>query len=249
LCIGKLRPFSSKTWRTANPFKNEAAALLGRLQIASGAKEEEVFSNLAKRWFDVVFSCLALIISLPLLIICAIAIRVESGGPALFRQIRVGRHGRHFQMLKLRSMTNVAENNGPMLTVSGDPRITRVGRLLRATKVDELPQLYNVIQGHMSLVGPRPEVPKYVATYTARQKQILNFKPGITGPASLGYIREETLLSGEKDPDMFYRQTVLPRKLELDLEYCEKANFFTDLRLLAKTILHLIQQTSHFGHN
>ena len=215
-----------------------------RLQIAQGAKGEQVFSNLAKRWFDVVFSSLALLISSPVLIICAVAIKIESVGPALFRQTRVGRHGRHFQMLKLRSMTNVAENHGPMVTVRGDPRITCVGRWLRALKVDELPQLYNVIRGEMSLVGPRPEVAEYVANYTPRQKQILKFKPGITGPASLGYIREEALLSAEEDPDMFYRQCVLPRKLELDLDYCEKANFSTDLRLLARTIFHLVAQTS-----
>src|ERR1700741_5519229 len=128
---------------------------------AHGAKGKQVFSNLAKRWFDVAFSCLALIISSPVLIICDVAIKLESVGPALFRQTRVGRHGRPFQMLKLRSMTNVAENHGPLVTVSGDPRITRVGRWLRAAKVDELPQLYNVIRGEMSLVGPRPEVPKY----------------------------------------------------------------------------------------
>lgn len=203
-----------------------------------------MFSNLAKRWFDVAFSCLALSISLPLLIICAVAIKLESVGPALFRQTRVGRHGHHFQLFKLRSMTTVADNHGPMVTVRGDPRITRVGRWLRASKVDELPQLYNVIRGEMSLVGPRPEVPEYVASYTPRQKQVLKFKPGITGPASLDYIQEETILSTEENPDMFYRQTVLPRKLELDLDYYEKANFFSDLRFLAKTIVHLISQTS-----
>jgi lipopolysaccharide/colanic/teichoic acid biosynthesis glycosyltransferase len=204
-------------------------------------------SNLAKRAFDVVFACLGLIISAPVLVLCAIAIKLDSAGPILFRQTRVGRYGRRFEILKLRSMNNSPDKHGPKLTVSGDPRITRVGRWLRAAKLDELPQLYNVLHGEMSLVGPRPEVPEYVASYNSRQKQLLNFKPGITGPASLDCIREEALLSAEEDPEMFYRQHLLPRKLELDLHYCESANVASDLQLLATTILHLVFPINRSG--
>jgi len=194
-------------------------------------------SHFAKRGFDVLVACLGLLISTPVLAACAIAIKLDSAGPVFFRQTRVGRHGRPFQILRLRSMTNPSGKHGPKLTVSGDPRITRVGRWLRAAKLDELPQLYNVLHGEMSLVGPRPEVPEYVANYTSRQKQILNFKPGITGPASIDCIREEALLSAVEDPEMFYRQHLLPRKLELDLHYCNRADLVSDLQLLAMTLL------------
>jgi lipopolysaccharide/colanic/teichoic acid biosynthesis glycosyltransferase len=131
------------------------------------------------------------------------------------------------------------------ITVMGDPRITRVGRCLRATKLDELPQLFNVFRGDMSLVGPRPEVPEYVARYSSTQKKLLEFKPGITGAASLGYIREDELLAGKQDPDRFYRQYILPHKVELDLAYCAQATLMNDVRLLVQTICRIFLPTKN----
>jgi len=129
------------------------------------------------------------------------------------------------------------------VTAMGDTRITRVGRWLRATKLDELPQLLNVLRGDMSLVGPRPEVPEYVVGYSSIQKQILEFKPGITGPASVGYIQEDKLLAGKQDPDEFYRQYIMPQKLELDLAYCATATFMKDVRVLALTVCRILLPT------
>jgi lipopolysaccharide/colanic/teichoic acid biosynthesis glycosyltransferase len=142
-------------------------------------------------------------------------------------------------------MSNEPGKAGAKLTVSGDPRITKVGRWLRAAKLDELPQLYNVLLGDMSLVGPRPEVPEFVATYTSSQKRILDFRPGITSAASLSCIREEAQLSAERDPELFYQQHLLPMKVEADLRYCERASTITDLQLLAKTFLSVIVHSKH----
>jgi len=189
-----------------------------------------------KRVLDLAVSSLGIIVSGPIFGICALAIKLDSPGPVLFLQTRVGRHGRPFKIIKFRSMFVCAGGEMLNITAMGDPRVTRVGRWLRATKLDELPQLLNVLRGDMSLVGPRPEVPEYVAGYSFIQKKILEFKPGITGPASIGYIREETLLADKQDPDQFYRQYILPRKLELDLAYCTKATLMKDLQLLALTI-------------
>ena len=205
----------------------------------------KVFFQFTKRAVDIVFAGLGLVLTAPLLAVCAIAIKVDSDGPVLFRQTRVGRYGRHFRILKLRSMAHTAGNQVAKLTVAGDSRITRVGRWLRAGKLDELPQLYNVLRGDMSLVGPRPEVPEYVANYTPKQKEIFRFRPGLTSPASVSYIQEEALLLDQANPDTFYRQHLLPIKLGLDLEYCSKASLATDILLLATTIFHLARRTNH----
>lgn len=198
-------------------------------------------SNFVKRAFDAVFALFGMIISAPILLLCAIAIKVDSKGPVFFYQTRVGRYGRLFRMFKLRTMIHSNDQNGPILTVRRDSRITRVGGFLRFAKLDELPQLYNVLRGEMSFVGPRPEVPEFVAGYTSTQREVLNFVPGITGPASLGCIREEDLLSGQNNAELFYRQRLLPAKLKLDLEYCKKATFASDLRLLAATLCHIVR--------
>jgi lipopolysaccharide/colanic/teichoic acid biosynthesis glycosyltransferase len=163
----------------------------------------------------------------------------------LYRQTRVGQYGHEFKILKLRSMINAVDDNAGKVTVRGDPRITRVGRWLRAAKLDEIPQLYNVLRGDMALVGPRPEVPDYVASYTPGQKKILAFRPGITGPASMGYIHEEALLAGSNHPATFYQQQVLPHKLQLDLNYCETAGVSSDLRILAMTIMRLVFRSNN----
>ncbi len=184
---------------------------------------------------DIAISGLALIVLAPLLVAIACAVRVESRGPALFRQRRVGRHGRLFTLLKFRSMFATPSPSGPLVTVRGDPRVTRFGRLLRRTKLDELPQLWNVLRGDMSLVGPRPEVPHYVALYNAAQRRVLDWRPGITDPASLAFMDEERVLASHADPERAYREEVMPQKLRINLEYAERATPISDLRILAAT--------------
>ncbi len=195
-----------------------------------------LYSRLGKRVLDVVFALAGLAITSPLLLLCAVAIRIDSRGPIFFRQRRVGQQGRFFQIIKLRTMVDQADRNGLKLTASGDSRITPVGKWLRRTKMDEIPQLLNVLRGEMSLVGPRPEVPEYVAAYNNNQRRIFELKPGITGPASVAFVDEETLLAGQPDKHSFYLQTLMPRKLELDLAYCEKVSFIADIKLILGTL-------------
>jgi lipopolysaccharide/colanic/teichoic acid biosynthesis glycosyltransferase len=200
-----------------------------------------LYLSFFKRTLDLSLSIAGLILALPLFALCSIAIKLDSTGPSLFRQIRVGRHGQPFVIFKFRTMVVSSGASGSKITTSGDPRVTRVGRWLRATKLDEIPQLFNVLRGDMSLVGPRPELPEYVSEYTPNQKRILEFKPGITGPASLGFIREEELLAGQANPDLFYRCSILPRKLALDLAYCAEVSLVHDLRLLLLTVFHVLR--------
>jgi lipopolysaccharide/colanic/teichoic acid biosynthesis glycosyltransferase len=205
-----------------------------------------LYLSFFKRALDLSLSIGGLVLALPLLVVCSIAIKLDSPGPSLFRQIRIGRHGQPFVIFKFRTMVASSGASGSKITASGDPRVTRIGRWLRATKLDEVPQLFNVLRGDMSLVGPRPELPEYVAGYSPNQKRILEFKPGITGPASLGFIREEELLADQANPDLFYRYSILPRKLALDLAYCTEASFGHDLRLLLLTVVRVL---SHGENN
>lgn len=184
------------------------------------------------RFFDIFFSLCGLFILLPLFVIVYFAIRLESRGSAIFRQDRVGKDGRLFSILKFRSMREERKEDRPLITVTGDPRITKVGRVIRKTKVDELPQLWNVLRGDMSLVGPRPEVPKYVALYTTEQREVLSVQPGVTDLASLTYVNEETILSQTDDPENYYQKVVLPEKIRLNLIYIRKRtlrNYFSTL--------------------
>jgi lipopolysaccharide/colanic/teichoic acid biosynthesis glycosyltransferase len=163
-------------------------------------------------------------------------VALTSPGGAFFRQVRVGRHGRPFNLLKFRSMRPGSEALG-QLTIGGrDPRITGVGHFLRRTKLDELPQLWNVLKGDMSVVGPRPEVPRYVALYTTDQRQVLSVRPGITGMASLDYVDENELLASSTDPERTYVEDVMPAKLALDLRYVRERTFALDLRIIAATL-------------
>lgn len=191
---------------------------------------------MAKRLFDLLFATVLLVLLFPLLVYFALAVALTSKGGAFFAQQRVGRGGRLFRLLKFRTMRPGSEAQG-QLTIGGrDPRITAVGRVLRKTKLDELPQLWNVLVGDMSLVGPRPEVPKYVAMYTAEQRAVLSVRPGITGMASLHYIDENELLARAADPEQAYIREVMPAKLELDLRYVEQCSFLLDLRIIAATV-------------
>jgi lipopolysaccharide/colanic/teichoic acid biosynthesis glycosyltransferase len=189
---------------------------------------------LSKRLFDVICSVLGLLLLSPLLLLAAAWIKLDSPGPALFRQTRVGRFGVLFTIHKFRTMRVEA---GAALTVGADPRITRAGHLLRQTKLDELPQLWDVLRGAMSLVGPRPELPRYVACYPAElRERVLAVRPGITDPASLAFSHEAELLAAAADPEREYREVVLPAKLRLSADYAEHASLASDLRLILATL-------------
>jgi lipopolysaccharide/colanic/teichoic acid biosynthesis glycosyltransferase len=191
--------------------------------------------TIGKRAFDLVASLTGLLLLAPLMFVIAALIRMADGGPALFRQVRVGRDGVPFEMMKFRTMIVRREQGGPQLTVGADPRITRVGRLLRRTKLDELPQLINVLRGEMSMVGPRPEVPRYVALYTPDQRRVLSLVPGITDPASAAYVDEAGLLALADDPERLYVQEIMPAKLRLNLAYAERATLRQDIAMIIGT--------------
>lgn len=191
---------------------------------------------MGKRAFDIVFALVFLVLLSPLLLLFALAVALTSPGGAFFRQVRVGRHGHEFRLLKFRTMRPGSEAKG-QLTIGGrDPRITGVGYLLRKTKLDELPQLWNVLVGDMSVVGPRPEVPKYVALYNEEQRAVLSVRPGITGMASIDYIDENELLAKATDPERAYIEEVMPAKLALDLRYVREQSFALDLRIIMATV-------------
>ena len=189
-----------------------------------------------KRALDVFGSGVGLILLAPFFLLVAGLIKLSDGGPVFFGQWRVGRRDEHFRMWKFRSMVMGADRLGPAITVGRDPRITRLGHRLRQTKLDELPQLWNVFRGHISLVGPRPEVPAYVALYTAAERQVLDLKPGITDPASFVFYDEAERLSRAADPESYYRNYLVPEKIRINLEYAARANIVTDLFLILATI-------------
>lgn len=188
-----------------------------------------------KRCFDFVGAAVGLAILFPALLIVALVVKVADGGPVFYRQTRIGKNGRTFRIWKFRTMAIGADKLGPSITKSGDSRVTPIGRRLRKWKIDELPQLLNVLVGEMSLVGPRPEVPKYVAMYTADQRRVLDFKPGITDKASIEFRNEEALLATAEDPELLYRLFCIPRKIEINLEYALRASVLSDLRVIGAT--------------
>jgi lipopolysaccharide/colanic/teichoic acid biosynthesis glycosyltransferase len=193
----------------------------------------------ARRAFDVVVGGTLLVLAAPLLAVLAVVVRATSRGPALFVQERVGKDGRAFGLLKLRTMVADAPARGGALTAPGDARVTRVGAVLRRWKLDELPQLANVVRGDMSLVGPRPEVPRYVAGYSPRERAVLRVRPGITDPASLAYADEAAMLARFEDYERAYVEAVLPAKLALSLEYLERRTLRSDLGLLLRTVIRI----------
>ena len=190
---------------------------------------------MAKRAFDLLGAALALALLLPLMLAVALWIKLDSPGPVFFRQQRVGRHGVPFDIHKFRTM--VSRGDGLPLTVGDDPRITRAGRFLRRARLDELPQFIDVLRGCMSLVGPRPEVPRYVALYPpALRERALAVRPGITDPASLAYIDEAALLARAADPEREYVEVILPAKLQHAADYADHATLATDVRVLWRTL-------------
>ena len=191
----------------------------------------------AKRLFDLLLAGFGLLLLSPLLIVIALWIKLDSPGPMMFLQERVGRNGRLFLIHKFRTMAADAPQRGPQITVGADTRITRAGRFLRSSKLDELPQLWDVWRGAMSLVGPRPEVPRYVALYPATVRDIvLSVRPGITDAASLEYRDEARLLAEAADPERCYVEVLLPAKLALSARYVQTRSFVGDLRLVWRTL-------------
>ncbi len=196
---------------------------------------------MAKRLFDLLLSGVGLLLLWPLLLVIALWIKLDSTGPALSRQERVGRFGVPFRIHKFRTMAHTPASDGLQITVGGDARITRAGRWLRRYKLDELPQLFDVLRGAMSLVGPRPEVPRYVALYPAALRdKVLSVRPGITDLASIRFRDENALLSAAADPEREYTEVVMPAKLRYAAEYVDHATLATDMRLLGLTLKTLL---------
>lgn len=194
----------------------------------------------SKRIFDIFASIMGLIIFLPLFILVALLIKREDGGPIFFRQERVGYRGKIFRIWKFRTMILNAEKLGKQLTFYQDPRITRTGKWLRNFKIDELPQLFNVLKGDMSLVGPRPEVPVYVALYNNSQLLVLEMVPGITDPASIKFQQESEWLKYSENAEKYYIENILPVKIKMNLDYASKSSVWYDLGIIWHTFLSLI---------
>ena len=193
-----------------------------------------------KRIFDTTLSLFGLIILLPFMLIIAILIKIDSKGPIFFKQIRVTKGGREFKILKYRTM-RVGSDKYSQITVGKDERITKIGSFLRKYKLDEIPQLINVLIGDMSLVGPRPEVPKYVALYTDEQKEILKVRAGITDYASIEFSDENDLLASEKNPEEAYIEKIMPKKIELNKKYLSEISVLADVRIILLTIKKILK--------
>jgi len=194
-----------------------------------------------KRLMDIAISGCALAVLWPVLLLIALAIKIDDPGPLFYRQVRVGRGGKTFRIYKFRTMVVDADKKGLAITVGRDSRITRMGALLRKTKLDELAQLINVFTGEMSFVGPRPEVPKYVDMYTPYQRQVLLVRPGITDYASIAYRNENDMLASSDDPEKMYIEKIMPDKIELNMKYLREISPIADIRLILSTIIAVIK--------
>ena len=199
-----------------------------------------MYQKFIKRFLDIVLSALAIVILSPLFVILAVCVRIGMGSPVLFKQRRIGKNEKAFDLYKFRSMKVDAEKSGPALSHAdgqSDPRLTRIGRWLRAHHLDELPQLWNVLIGDMSLVGPRPEVRKYVDLYTEEQKQVLRVRPGITDYASIEYVDENRLLAASQAPDKTYIEEIMPQKIALNMRYINHPTVGEYFRILFLTTI------------
>jgi lipopolysaccharide/colanic/teichoic acid biosynthesis glycosyltransferase len=194
-----------------------------------------------KRSFDILVALTALLILFPFFVILSLCIFIDSRGGVFYKQLRVGKNGKEFYILKFRSMQQGSDVKGLLTIGSLDSRITRVGHFIRRYKIDEFPQLINVLQGNMSMVGPRPEVKKYVDLYNEQQKQVLTVMPGITDYASIQFRNENILLGKSKSPEQFYTQEIMPAKLALNLEYIKKQTLIADFKIILKTIFYIVQ--------
>ncbi|MBL6657561.1 MAG: sugar transferase [Flavobacteriales bacterium] len=190
---------------------------------------------MVKRFFDFLSSFIGIVLLLPIFILIALAIKIGSDGPVLFKQKRVGRYAKTFFMVKFRTMV-VQQDSASTVSVKGDKRITKVGAFLRKTKLDELPELWNVLIGQMSLVGPRPDVPGFADVLEGEDRKILELRPGITGPASLKYANEEQLLAKVDNPEKYNMDVIFPEKVRINLEYYYNQNFLLDIKIIFATI-------------
>lgn len=193
-----------------------------------------------KRLFDILFSLVVLILLLPVFVIIAIAIIIDDGFPVFYLQERIGKNFRPFKLFKFRTMYKNADKMGYLTIGARDPRVTKIGYYLRKYKLDELPQFINVLIGDMSIVGPRPEVKKYVDLYNEQQKKVLSTKPGITDYASIKYINENEILAHSENPEKTYIEEVMPEKLKINLEYIEKQNLLEDIKIILKTFIKIL---------
>ena len=196
---------------------------------------------LIKRLFDIALALIALTLSLPLFLLIAMAVKLNSSGGVFYKQIRVGKHGNEFKLFKFRTMFLNSDNAGLLTIGNKDYRITRVGYWLRKYKLDELPQLLNVLKGDMSLVGPRPEVRKYVNMYTPAQLRVLTVKPGVTDWASIKYFDENELLAGSDNPEDMYINSIVPSKINKNLEYIDNHNLLMDVKIILFTLKRIFQ--------
>jgi len=201
-----------------------------------GLLEKRRFSLCAKRVFDVAVSLLILLVLSPLLLLLALAVKLDSRGPVFYRQVRVGRYNQDFKIFKFRTMVQDADKIGPPLTVGDDPRVTRVGHLIRKLRLDEFSQLLNVLGGSMSLVGPRPEVRKYVDVYTPKYMATLLIRPGITATSSIAFKDEDSLLNAAEDPEKVYVEQILPPKMAYNLAYMKKISLLNDIKIMFQTV-------------
>lgn len=203
--------------------------------------ENKKFNLFIKRAFDIIASFCGLIILSPMLLIVSLAIKADSKGPVFFKQKRVGKNNKIFEIYKFRTMVTDAEKLGKQITVGNDSRITRVGKFIRKCKLDEFPQLINVLKGEMSLVGPRPEVPRYVELYDEYQRQILLVQPGITDYASIEYRNENEILGKSDNPEKIYIEEIMPIKIALNMKYIKNISLFEDIKLIVNTILAILK--------
>jgi lipopolysaccharide/colanic/teichoic acid biosynthesis glycosyltransferase len=194
-----------------------------------------------KRLFDIIFSFLGLALLMPFFLIIGLFIIIDSRGGIFYKQMRVGKDGKDFLLLKFRSMKTDADKKGLLTVGARDSRITRVGYFIRKYKIDEIPQLFNVLFGEMSLVGPRPEVRKYVNLYNNEQKKVLSVKPGITDYASIEYCNENELLSKGENPEQVYIDEIMPAKLQLNLKYIAEQGMVTDIKIIMKTLVKIVK--------
>jgi len=223
--------------KKVNENKTGNARLSGETQLLKTKKNTLFF----KRLFDIVVSTMSLVVLSVFFLIIAIIIKIDSGGPVFYRQTRVGKNGKLFRILKFRTMVVDADKIGRQITVGADPRITGAGRFLRKTKMDELPQIINIIIGDMSFVGPRPEVPKYVDLYNETQRQVLLVRPGITDIASIEYRNESDVLAGSSDPERMYVEEIMPIKLNYNLRYINSISILGDIKLIISTVLIILK--------
>lgn len=192
-----------------------------------------------KRLFDLVLSICGILFLLPFFIIVSILIKLDSNGDVIFKQTRVTKNGKEFKIFKFRTMKSGTEKQG-QITIGADNRITFIGNFLRRTKLDELPQLFNIVMGDMSFVGPRPEVPKYVAMYTKNQKEILKVRAGITDYASIYFSNESEILGKQKEPEKYYIEKIMPYKIELNKKYIQEIGLITDIKIIFLTIFKVV---------